>query len=93
MRENENKFKLILNYNSGCDISSFISSSIRNFKITNILTVDRPMFSFIFQKSRMLMRDGNKFWKEALPYGKPVQEKSKHRISHMEKMSVWNKSS
>lgn len=31
------------------------------------------------------MRDGNKCWKEALPYGKPVQEESKHRIKHMEK--------
>lgn len=33
----------------------------------------------------MLLKEGNRFWEEGLPYGKQVQEKSKHRIKHMEK--------
>lgn len=45
----------------------------------------RPTFSLILQKPRMLLKEGNSFWDEGLPYGKQIQEKNKHRIKHMEK--------
>lgn len=59
----------------------FQSSQPHNYKYLNC----RPMFSFILQKPQILLKEGNRFWEEGLPYGKQVQEKSKHRIKHMEK--------
>lgn len=59
----------------------FQSSQVRNYKYLN----SKPTFSFILQKPQMLQKEGNRFWEEGLPYGKKVQEKSKHRIKHMEK--------
>lgn len=59
----------------------FQYSQFRNCKYLN----SRPTFSFIFQKPQMVLKEGNRFWEEGLPYGKQVQEKSKHRIKHMEK--------
>lgn len=57
------------------------SLQIHNYKYLN----SRPTFSFILQKPHMLLKEGNRFWEEGLPYGKQAQEKSKHRIKHMEK--------
>lgn len=59
----------------------FQSSQIHNYKYLN----SRLTFSFILQKLLMLLKEGNRFWEEGLPYGKQIQEKSKHRINHMEK--------
>lgn len=77
--------KYFFYYYMGCEISSFIiSCSPHNLIITNILTVDLHFNSF-FKKPQMLLKEGNRFWEEGLPYGKKVQEKSKPRIKHMEK--------
>lgn len=59
----------------------FQSSQIRNHKYPS----SRHTYSFILQKPQMLLKERNRFWEEGLPYGKQVQEKSKHRIKHMEK--------
>lgn len=64
------------------------SLQIHNYKYLN----SRLTFSFILQKPQMLLKEGNRFWEEGLPYGKQAQEKSKHRIKHTEKY-LWNKSS
>lgn len=78
-------FKYLFYYYLCSEIGSFIiSSSPHKFIITNILN-SRPTFSFVLQKLQMLLKARNRFWEEGLPYGKQVQEKSKHRIKHMEK--------
>lgn len=59
----------------------FQSPQPHNYKYLNC----RPTFLFILQKPWMLLKEGNRFWEEGMPYGKQVQEKSKCRIKHMEK--------
>lgn len=59
----------------------FQSSQLHNYKYLN----SRPIFLFILQKPLILLKEGNRFWEEGVPYGKQVQEKSICRIKHMEK--------